>query len=229
MTAAATRIGAGALALCACLQFATACRADNVPAAENAASPTWRLAVGPMVGSLVFDPTLDNYRWDVTPTMQSGLQATLFRGRLATGARVWFAGTTQASGIPGETTVPHVDLTAVEWVGQGRIVSYRGVELWGEVHGGRLFLGYDPDHMTFDPGAGEPITVAFDSISEWDYGFGTEIRGALTAQLALALQANLTSFSLDTAHRSGNEIVESRERFDQWSLCLQVAWLLSLD
>jgi uncharacterized protein YegJ (DUF2314 family) len=92
-----------------------------------------------------------------------------------------------------------------------------------------LFLAYDPDHLTFDPGAGEPITVAFDSISEWDYGFGTEIRGAVTAQLALALQADHTSFSLDTAHRSGDEIVASRERFDQWSLRLQVAWLLSLD
>jgi hypothetical protein len=229
MTAAARRIGTGAMALCACLQFANASRADTAPSSEEGASPTWRLAVGPMIGGLAFDPTLDNYRWDVGPALQTGAQATLYHRRFATGARVWFAGTTQASGIPGETTAPHVSLTAIEWIGQGRIVSYRGVELWGAVHGGRLFLGYDPDHMTFDPGAGEPITVAFDSISEWDYGFGTEIRGALTTQLALALQADHTSFSLDTAHRSGDEIVASRERFDQWSLRLQVAWLLSLD
>ena len=120
-------------------------------------------------------------------------------------------------------------LSAIEWVGQGRIVSYRGVQLWGVLHGGRLFLGYDPDHLTFDPGAGAPITVAFDSISEWDYGFGIEIRGSLTAQLALALQAEHSSFSLDTAHRSGDEIVDARERFDQWSLRVQAAWLWNLD
>jgi hypothetical protein len=109
------------------------------------------------------------------------------------------------------------------------MVSHRGVELWGMVHGGRLFLAYDPDQMTFDPGAGAPITVAFDSIAEWDYGVGIEIRGRPTAQLALALQAEHTSFSLDTAHRNGDEIVETRERFDQWSLRVQAAWLWNLD
>ena len=57
------------------------------------------------------------------------------------------------------------------------MVSYRGVELWGAVHGGRLFLTYDPDQLTFDPGVGSPITVAFDSMAEWDYGVGIEIRG----------------------------------------------------
>jgi len=120
-------------------------------------------------------------------------------------------------------------VTAIEWVAQGRMVSYRAVELWGAVHGGRLFLAYDPDRLTFDPGAGAPITVAFDSIAEWDYGVGIEIRAPLTAQLALALQAENTSFSLDTAHRNGDEIVASRERFDQWSLRLQAAWLWNLD
>jgi hypothetical protein len=92
-----------------------------------------------------------------------------------------------------------------------------------------LFLAYDPDQLTLDVGAGTPITVAFDSIAEWDYGFGIEIRGDLTAQLALALQAERSSFSLDTAHRSGDEIVETRERFDQWSLRLQAAWFWTLD
>lgn len=229
MNAAATRIGVGALALCVGLQFATPARADTSAPVDDAVTPTWQLGVGPMIGGLTFDPNLDNYRWDIGPTLQTGAQAMLYRGRLATGARAWFTRTTQASGIPGETEAPRVNVTAIEWVGGGRVASYRGVELWGAVHGGRLFLTYDPDQMTFDPGVGEPITVAFDSISEWDYGFGAEIRGALTAQLALALQAEVSSFSLDTAHRSGDEIVESRERFDQWSLRLQLAWLLSLD
>ena len=229
MTRARTRFGAGAVAACVYLQFATPALADGIAAPDDHASPRWQIGVGPMIGGLVFDPTLDNYRWDVSPTLQTGAQATVYRGRLATGARVWMAHTTQASGIPGEAVAPRVNVTAIEWVGEGRMVSYRGVELWGAVHGGRLFLAYDPDQLTFDPGLGSPITVAYDAISEWDYGVGIEIRGHLTAQLALALQAENTSFSLDTAHRNGDEIVESRERFDQWSLRLQAAWLWNLD
>jgi len=152
MTPAATRFGAAAIAVCVLLQFATA-------RAETASGARWRIGVGPMIGGLAFDPTLDNYRWDVTPAVQTGAQAMVFRDRFATGARVWVANTMQATGIPGETQAPRVNLTAVEWVGQGRIVSYRGVELWGALHGGRMFLAYDPDQMTFDPGAGGPATV----------------------------------------------------------------------
>jgi hypothetical protein len=216
---------ARALALGACVQIATldTARADTVDASR------WSIAAGAAVGGLLLDPSLDDYRWDVTPALQTGVQVTLFRDRFATGARAWMSHTSQASGIPGQTQAPRVTVAAIEWVGQGRLVSYRGVELWGMVHGGRLFLSYDPDQMTFDAGVGTPVTVAFDSISEWDYGFGAEIRRRLTAQLALALQAERTSFSLDTAHRSGDEIVESRERFDQWSLRVQAAWLWDLD
>jgi hypothetical protein len=225
MILAATRYRAGALAaLCVCLQFATSARAE-----DNDADSGWRVGVGAMLGGISFDSHLDDYRWDVSPALQTGAQATVHHGRFATGARLWLAHTTQASGLPGQTQAPRVNLTAVEWIGQGRMISHRGVELWGMVHGGRLFLAYDPDQMTFDPGAGAPITVAFDSIAEWDYGVGIEIRGRPTAQLALALQAEHTSFSLDTAHRNGDEIVEARERFDQWSLRVQAAWLWNLD
>ncbi len=226
MTRCTTRFRAGAIAVCICVQFATAARADDD---RRDTLSSWRIGVGPLVGGIAFDPSLDDYRWDVAPTFQSGAQAMLFHDRFATGARLWFANTTQGTGIPGQTEAPQVNATAIEWIGQGRMISYRGVELWGAVHAGRLFLAYDPDELTVDPGIGAPITVAFDSISEWDYGFGIEIRGRLTPQLALALQADRTSFSLDTAHRSGDDIVESRERFDQWSLRLQAAWLWSLD
>ena len=219
----ATRFGLAAVAVGAGLQLATPARAD-----ETAGDARWRVAVGPTIGGLALDPSLENYRWDVAPALQMGAQASLFRGRFAGGLRAWRSYTTQATGIPGETRSPRVALTGLECIAQGRMVSYRGVELWGAVHGGRLFLAYDPDQLTVDTGAGSSVTVDFDSISEFDYGFGIEIRGDLTPQLALALQAERTSFSLDTAHRSGDEIVESRERFSPWSLRAQVSWLWNL-
>jgi len=221
MTPRATRFGLAAVAVCAGLQLATPSRADD----GGAQSAAWRLGVGPLLGGLAFDPSLENYRWDVSPSLQAGAQASLFHGPFAAGARAWRTHTTQATGFPGDSHAPRVALTGVELVGQGRMLSYRGVELWGAVHGGRLFLAYDPDQLVVDTGIGSPITVAFASIAEWDYGFGIEIRGDLRPQLALALQAERTSFSLDTAHRSGDEIVASRERFDQWSLRVQASWL----
>lgn len=224
MTPRTTRFALAAVAVCTGLQLATPVRADD-GATENT---EWRLGIGPLLGGLAFDPSLENYRWDVSPSLQAGLQATLYHGRFAAGARAWRAQTTQATGFPGDSQAPRVALTSVECVAQGRIVSYRGVEFWGAAHGGRLFLAYDPDQLTVDAGIGAPITVAFDSIAEWNYGFGIEIRGDLTPQLALALQADRSSFSLDTAHRSGTEIVEARERFDQWSLRVQASWLWNL-
>jgi hypothetical protein len=86
MTGRDVRNGIRALALCLGLQLATDARAD-VSVAEPA---RWRLGVGPMVGGLAFDSSLDDYRWDVAPAFQTGAQATLARGRVATRARVWF-------------------------------------------------------------------------------------------------------------------------------------------
>ena len=99
--------------------------------------------------------------------------------------------------------------------------------MWGLASVGRLHMSYEPDQLTFDVGGiTEPITVDYTPISEWDFGYGLELRTVLMNQLAIALQAERSTFALDTAHRRGDEIVESRERFYSWSLRLQLAWLL---
>lgn len=189
-----------------------------------------RLGVGPALGAYFFDPALANYQWDTRPALQSGVQATLYWHRLAAGARLTLAHTTQATGIPGAGASPRVNLTGISMIGEGRIVTCRGLSLWGTARAGQILLGYDPDRMTFDTGGPSgSITVDFAPISEWDYGLGLEVRGALTRQLALALQAESTTFALDTAHRRGSEIVESRERFFRWEVGLHLSWLVSLN
>ena len=216
--------------MCCCLLVSTATRV-SADEAESETSPAsdWRLAIGPVAGAVMFDRSLDNYRWDIGPTLQTGLQATLYRGRFGAGVRLLRAQTTQASGIPGEAQVPHVNATGLDIVGELRVVRYRGAELWGSAHAGRLHLGYDPDQLTFDTGGvGGPVTVAYDPISEWELGLGLEVRGELTRHMALSLQAEQSSFALDTAYRSGAAIVQTRERFYNWSLRLQVAWLIRL-
>jgi hypothetical protein len=208
------------------LVFTPAARAQSDTGTEHA---QWSMAIGPTIGGLLLDPHLNDYRWDTSPTLQSGAQATVFHGRFGLGARASFARTSQQSGIPGETTAPDVNLTGLALAGQVRALTVRGIGLWGTAYGGRLHLGYHPDRLTFEPGGPtQPVTVAYDPVSAWDFGLGIEIRGDLTRQMALALQAERSSFSLDTAHRRGDEIVEARERFYSWGLRLQVSWCVDL-
>jgi len=221
-------------ALCCIALASGACAgAGSARAGGSGAEPGtdggWRLAVGVFAGGLAVDQRLENYRWDTRPAMQTGVQATVYRGRFAAGARLWGSRTTQAIGIPGTGESPRVNLTGVEGVGRVRLFDISRVELWGSGHAGRIHLGYSPDQLTIDTGVlADPITVAFDPIAEWEFGFGAGLRGEVTEHLAVSLDAERSSFALDTAHRRGEEIVESRDWFHSWSLRLQVSWLLTL-
>ena len=95
------------------------------PGTDRGSGDGWRLSVGVIAGALAVDPRLEDYRWDVRPAVQTGVQATVLRGRLAAGARVWGSRTTQASGIPGAGESPRVSLTGVDAVGQFRLVRHR--------------------------------------------------------------------------------------------------------
>jgi hypothetical protein len=216
--------GAASAALCVSIALAAPALAAGGGGEEGAHTVNTRMEVGVVIGGIALDPHLQDYRWDTAPALQSGAHATVLRGRFGAGARFWRSSTTQASGIPGEDQAPRVSMTGVEVTGQVRAFDVRGIELWGSAHGGRLFLGYDPESLTFDVG-GQPVTVTYDPISEWEYGLGAALRGELGPHMALALQADLTSFSLDTAHRRGDAIVETRERFSTWDLRAQISWI----
>jgi hypothetical protein len=196
--------------------------------AADADAGEWRVNAGPFAGGVLYDAKLDDYRWDTGPAIQSGVEATLYRGRIGVGARVWRASTTQSTGIPGETFAPSVRLTSTEMTGAVAVFSVRGVGLWGTAHGGRLHLGYSPDHATFDVGGSiGTVSVDYKPVTEWIYGAGVALRGDVTRRLALSVAAERSSFALDTAHRAGGEVVESRERFANWALCVQLSWVMS--
>jgi hypothetical protein len=182
-----------------------------------------------MLGATLFDGHLGDYGWDAGPVFEGGISATLYRGAFAAGLRVVRAGTVQASGIPGEDAAPRVALTSFEMAPSARLVRWLGVELWATARGGLLHLGYDPDELTFGlGGAGEPITVNYDPLSEWLLGWGVALRREIAQRAALSIEAEQSSFALDTSHRRGDEIVESRERFYNWHLRMQVSWLIDL-
>lgn len=209
-----------AIALCASTPDARANPVDD---------GDWRLAFGTSGGAVFIDRGLGDFRWDTRPAAVWGAHALVTRGRFASGLRVARSQTSQGTGIPGESQAPSVNLTALALVGQVRVAGYRGVELWGSAHAGRMHLGYSPDQLTFDAGGvNGPVTVDFDPITEWDFGGGMEIRRRFFRQVALGLQVEASSFALDTAHRRGDEIAESRDRFYNWAVRLELSWLLDL-
>jgi hypothetical protein len=195
---------------------------------EDAPAARWRAWVAPTVGALALDPHLGDYRWDTSISVQPGIRAGVQHARWAAAVRTSWAGTEQATGVIGETADPDVHMTQLDLALEGRVVSLRGVDLWGSAHGGKLFLGYEPGEMTVDAG-GTPVTVTFDPITEWCWGFGAAFRRDLTQHLALGLQVDQTTFRMDTAHRRGDEIVEARESFSNWSLALALMGFMDLD
>lgn len=176
----------------------------------------------------MLDSHLADYRWDTSVSVQPGLRIGVHHSRYSAALRTAWSATDQPTGIIGETTVPRVHMTQLDLAFEGRITSFASVELWGSAHGGRMFLGYEPEQMTVDAG-GSPLTVSFDPIDEWCYGAGIAFRRDLARHLALGLQLDGTGFQLDTSHRNGSEIVESRESFINWSLSLAILGFMDLD
>jgi hypothetical protein len=211
------------------LALAAAAGADERLAATHAAADrdAWWLAAGPAAGSLSLDAHLADYRWDTSPAAVWGVQGLVGRGRLAGGLRLWRSRTTQGTGLVNAPEAPTVTLTGVELAAQVRVVTVAKVEVWGAAQGGRLHLRYAPDRVTVDPG-GEPLTIDLAPIDEWTLGLGVELRRRVGRRVDVALQAERSSFALETSHRRGQEIVTERERFYNWSARLLVAWSWSL-
>jgi hypothetical protein len=199
-------------------------RAQEVDGASPAA---WRISIAPTVAALALDPHLADYRWDTSVSARPGLQAGVHRGRVAAALRTSWSGTEQSIATIGASSSAAVHMTQLDLALEGRIAALAGIQVWGSAHGGRLFLGYEPDEMTIDAG-GVPLTVSFEPITEWCYGLGIAFRRDVARHLALGLQLDRTAFRLDTAHRRGDEIVTSRENFSNWSLAVALTGFMDL-
>ncbi|HET6462248.1 MAG TPA: hypothetical protein VFH33_00485 [Candidatus Krumholzibacteria bacterium] len=216
------RAGIGAaLLVAACAGVARGQSESDTPA-------SWRISIAPAVGALMLDSHLADYRWDTSVSVQPGLRIGVHHSRYSAALRTSWSAADQSTGLIGESTIPRVHMTQLDLALEGRIATLARIELWGSAHGGRMFLGYEPEQMTVDAG-GSPVTVSFDPIDEWCYGAGIAFRRDLARHLALGLQLDGTGFQLDTAHRNGSEIVESREGFVNWSLSVALLGFMDLD
>jgi hypothetical protein len=186
------------------------------------APPGGTISISFLTGSTQFDTGLADYQWDVTPRFGWGVLGLVGRGRLAAGLELWRAGTTQAVGDLG--SAPEVHATSAELVGEVMAVERWETRLWLRGHGGLMRLGYHPDQITIQPpGPVSPIVVALDPVNAWTGGAGVALRRALTDRWALGLGVDMRRFTIDTAHRAGNEVVYGRETFGDWTARCEVA------
>ncbi|NOT32934.1 MAG: hypothetical protein HOP12_02055, partial [Candidatus Eisenbacteria bacterium] len=185
------------------------------------ARPRW-ISFGVLGGSTQPDAALADYQWSATPEFGWGAQALVGLGPLAGGVRGWRTGTDQALGVSGAPATTRVTETSWELVGRGRLASFWGTEMFASASAGRLALHFDPDRIQVATSGG-PVEVTFAPIAEWIGGGGMSFTRPLAASWRLGLEFERRFFSLDTAHRSGTAIVESREGFGDWSARFEVA------
>lgn len=192
---------------------------------DRSALPAGFISVSFLTGSTQFDTGLADYQWDVTPRFGWGVLGLVGHGRLAAGLELWRAGTTQSVGDQG--LAPEVHATSAELVGEVMAIERWGTCLWLRGHGGLMHLGYHPDRITIQPpGPVSPIAVELDPVNAWTGGAGVALRRALNDRWALGLGVDMRRFTIDTAHRAGNEVVYAREMFGEWSARCEVARVL---
>jgi hypothetical protein len=196
------------------------------PAARAGALRPGEVSVGILAGSAQPAGASADYQWDVRPHVAWGGQALAGFGRFAAGLRFWSTGTTQALGLSGSSD-PRVRLNSLELVARARVAAWRVLSLHATASGGRLGLHFDPDHVTVDTG-GTPVEVELAPIHEWVGGAGLAVEAPLPGSISVGLEGERRLWALDTAHRSGSNVVYARDSFGDWSarFSLRRAWHL---
>jgi hypothetical protein len=204
---------------------AAVCLAAGVAAPRGAvaAERPW-IGVGVLAGSTLLDSHLSDFAWDVRPRAAFGAQAVAGRGPWSMGLRLWRATSTQSMESSGAES-PDVALSSLELIGQRRLAGFLGVDLLATASAGGLWIGYQPDQVTFTPPGSSPIVVDLEPIHAWTGGGGLEVQRPWSGPWRASLSIDVQAFGLDATHRNGSTIETERESFGDWSARLGLAWI----
>ena len=202
---------------------AVAVAAAVAPARADSVRATPRWSIGLLAGSVQPEADLADYQWRILPSVAWGIQALAGAGRLSGGVRLWNTRAQQEIGAGAGSAM--VRGTSFELVGRGRLLSVGGSELLAVASGGRLHLGYEPDRVEIASGAGDPIEVRLAPIDEWIVGAGVAVERRIASTWRVGFEVERRVFKLDTAHRSGDAIVERRETLGDWNARVELARL----
>jgi len=174
------------------------------------------LSLAALGGVTLPDRSLDDYQWQIAPHSSWGAEALVGRGAWAAGLRTWTTATHQEVGAPGAPSTTRVSTTSWEAVARSTVASVRAISVSLGASVGRVRLAYAPDRVTIAT-AGGPLEVAFAPVTDWVGGAGLGFQRPLGPRWRAGLQVEHRIFALDTAHRSGDQIIEERSTFGDWS------------
>lgn len=198
-----------------------------IAAAYAPAHADTAIGVSPYAGARALDAALDDYRWDVGPSRLIGAEAWARFARLEAALAVERSSTVQATGLPGESQGPRVDLTQIALRLRARVVSAGPVHLRAGAGLGRLHLGWDPDRAAFAiDGIADPVEVRYTPIDTWRTELEAGARIALPGPVDLVLASTWAHFDLATSHRSADAIVERDETFSTFDARIHLSWSL---
>lgn len=212
MTNRAARIGAPLLAL-ACLATAAGAAVPR---------PVWSLGVSG--GSARFDSHLADYQWNLAPRPAWGAQAGASLGRFGLALRAGVSAATQHVDAAASATDPAVRVTTLDLAGEAEVARPLGTALLARAGAGRVAIGYSPDRVTLETGAGT-TTVDLPAVHAWSWGAGAALRREVAPRWTATLAVERQSFAFDTAHRSGASVTFARETFGNWNGRLELARL----
>lgn len=202
--------------------LAIACLAAAVtPAAAQETAPARTATLSVLAGGVQPVARMADYQWDLHPHAAWGGELLAGRGRLSAGVRFWHAGTTQSLAIAGVPD-PAVHANSLELLTRMTVARGRWWRLSAFASAGRLSLTWTPDRVTV-PSGGGPVEVAFTPVHEWVGGAGLGFGIPLTPGWETGFQMERRAYALDTAHRSGSNVVEAREWFGDWTARVSLA------
>ena len=182
------------------------------------------LSLGLLSGATMLDGHFADYQWRVDPRASYGAEAAAGIGRFAVGLRGLQAQTRQAIGLPDPASTAEVRATTVELTGRARLASVAGFGLAATASGGRMHLGWHPDHVDAVV-SGTPVSVDLVPVDSWIGGGGLEVSRRLPGPWRAGLAVDRRFFSMDTAHRSGSSVVTGPETFGDWNARVELSWL----
>ncbi len=169
------------------------------------------------------DAAMAEFQFGTSPQAAWGGRLRSGAGPLDLGLRLWSAPHTQSLGLAGVED-PRARITTVDLTGRVRLARLLGQSLHATASAGRLALTYDPSTLRIPTGGGD-VVVTLAPVHEWVAGAGMALERRLSARWSMDLEVEHRWFGLDTAHRAGEDLVESRERFGTWDVRVGWNWI----
>ncbi len=169
---------------------------------------------------------LVEYQWLNEDRLNVGGQFLIGRGPVSVGARGWTTTGEQLLTVPGLATQSlETRLVAGEAVLRVDMLTLGGASLFAQGSGGRMRLSYGTELLRFTPtGSSEELEVALPPIDGWIGGGGVGLDYATPLGVSVGAVVDRSWFQMETAHRSGEEIVRTTESFGEWTVRAELGW-----